>query len=427
MVVPVFFLLYKSSMPDRNKSRKTALRELGINVLLCIASVGLFLGGAELLARLWYAPEQIESQKDFEYDREKFFRWKRNLRSEYRGVPFSTNSFGYRTPEISVEKPKNTKRILILGDSVSMGFALRDHESYPRFLEEDLNNHFAKQGEQQTIQVFNAATPGNATFQEYHDLKRNLQFDPDIIILQFTLNDVVPSHDESIYQLLHEADLTHIENKFAQFQDYLWGKKKLPRLFSIDYRLRQHSALYLFLKDVYSRMQFGDTTGNNIVANAQKKEIVLVRDLVSKPTNPEIEESWKTTLGLMREMTNLANQRGIPFIILATPWDFQMERTTQSAHPQNILKKFAQEQHVLYIDILEQMQTEFALSRVGEETNPETIARVISETSQSNPSALREYWYALFQDFCHPTIEGHRFIAKAIQPVVLDTLRKTKE
>ena len=39
---------------------------MGVNLLLCIVSVSVFLGGTETLARLWYTPQKVTENSFFE-------------------------------------------------------------------------------------------------------------------------------------------------------------------------------------------------------------------------------------------------------------------------------------------------------------------------------------------------------------------------
>ena len=43
------------------------------------------------------------------------------LDANWNGRPFRTNSHGHRSPEVSVEKPPGTYRVVVLGSSNSMG------------------------------------------------------------------------------------------------------------------------------------------------------------------------------------------------------------------------------------------------------------------------------------------------------------------
>ena len=61
-----------------------------------------------------------------------YLRWemKPNLDFRWNGTVFRTNSFGFRTPEVTLEKPKGTYRILVFGSSNTMGYGVNSDVEY---------------------------------------------------------------------------------------------------------------------------------------------------------------------------------------------------------------------------------------------------------------------------------------------------------
>ncbi len=66
-----------------------------------------------------------------------YLRWrmKPNLDMTWNGARFRTNSRGYRTPEVPLDKPNGVYRIVVVGSSNTMGHGVADDEAYPRLLE----------------------------------------------------------------------------------------------------------------------------------------------------------------------------------------------------------------------------------------------------------------------------------------------------
>lgn len=408
-------------MFGRNKNGRSSQREFGKNLLFAVVSVGIFFGSAELLTHFWYVPEKIESEGFFDFDNEKIFKQKTNDQNAYFDVPYSTNSLGHRgSTEISMEKPKNTIRVLVLGDSVAFGVRVLDHETFPYLLEQNLNKHFGNQKTKPSVQVINAAVPGNAPFQEYVDLKRGLMLQPDIIILQFTLNDV---RENKGMWVMRNAGFTDVGDSQVEYYDYLFGKATLPAMLRVDHMLKQNSSFYLFLRDIQNRLRFRDITGKNIPEITQDIEKGYVEAMVDDPNNPQLEEEWKVALGWTAKTIELAKNKGIPLVLLATPFSFQISRSMESANPQQILKNFAKEQDVFYIDLLRSLHEQYAES-LGEQRS---TSEIIAETSEQAPEKLDAFWFGLFFDMCHATPEGHMFIADSIQPIVLKALSTVRE
>ena len=390
-----------SIMANQTASKGRQLKGLGINLLLCISTVIIFTGGLELLARMKYTFQSHKQNSPitydiFDYDKEKAFQLKKNYSGLFVEVPFTTNSLGHRSPEVAPEKPKNTKRVLVLGDSISFGHKVMDNETYAYFLEEALNRHFDELGEDIAIEVINTAAPANSPYQEYFDLKRGLTFDPDAIILQLTLNDI--------------SDMPYIT--IIDFQ------KHIDRIF------KERSALYLFLKDVGSRIRFQDITGENISEKAQQQEIDIARSMINDPNHPEVLKVWDMAFKWIQKMTDLAKEKEIPLILIATPIDFQLGRIKKDAHPQRILEVFAVKEGIHFVDLLDTLQRMYAESAVGEPVETrEEIDRIIRETDMSTSDPLAEFWAIYFSDYDHPSAVGHKFISDVLQPVVLNALQ----
>jgi len=97
------------------------------------------------------------------------------------------NSLGLRGEEISVNKPNNTFRILVLGDSFVFGIGLKNNQTSSVYLEKELKDKRAGIG----FEVINLGVPGYNTKNEIRRLKlKGLQLHPDLVILAYVDNDI---------------------------------------------------------------------------------------------------------------------------------------------------------------------------------------------------------------------------------------------
>lgn len=96
-----------------------------------------------------------------------------------------TNSLGFRDREHSVARQAGVGRILVLGDSVSMGLTTkRFQDIWPVALERELRRRGRK------IEVINFGVAGYNTQQEVGMLRqKGLAFAPDLVVLQYSMND----------------------------------------------------------------------------------------------------------------------------------------------------------------------------------------------------------------------------------------------
>jgi hypothetical protein len=91
----------------------------------------------EILTRTLLGASPISAPSGvFEYDPEKVFALKKNLRGGvFAGKPVNTNSVGLRDDEISWQRERSEIRILLLGDSISFGHGVLAEQTFSYHLE----------------------------------------------------------------------------------------------------------------------------------------------------------------------------------------------------------------------------------------------------------------------------------------------------
>jgi hypothetical protein len=115
------------------------------------------------------------------------YEFKPNVKRPYEAGMRITNSMGMANPEYTVEKPPHTRRIAILGDSVSVGPYGHD---YAALLEARLNRD-CRTPEIRNFQVLNFSVPGYVLFQEMDiALEKAPKFHPDVYIVALTSQEI---------------------------------------------------------------------------------------------------------------------------------------------------------------------------------------------------------------------------------------------
>src|ERR1019366_1506095 len=119
------------------------------------------------------------------------------------GVPFSIDSAGLRDREFSREKAPGVYRIVWLGDSTTVGWGVPLAGAAPKILERELNA--AGHGR---FEVLNAGVGNYDTVQEVeHYLTMDRAFHPDLVILEYFINDAEPVPRERTLGLLGHSYL----------------------------------------------------------------------------------------------------------------------------------------------------------------------------------------------------------------------------
>ena len=103
-------------------------------------------------------------------------------------IRVKTNFNGLREDEEHpYEKPENTFRIALVGDSITFGMYVEQNQTFGHILETMLN----KNSQDINYETLNFGVPGYNTMQEYEVIKEKvLQYDPDVVIITFVLNDL---------------------------------------------------------------------------------------------------------------------------------------------------------------------------------------------------------------------------------------------
>jgi lysophospholipase L1-like esterase len=107
------------------------------------------------------------------------------------GVPVSINSEGLRDREFSLEKPPGVYRVMMLGDSTTFGWGVRQEDTAAKFLERKLSA--ALPAGYSGVEVMNAGVGNYNTVQEvtYYETI-GWKYHPDLVVLVFFINDPEP-------------------------------------------------------------------------------------------------------------------------------------------------------------------------------------------------------------------------------------------
>ena len=110
-----------------------------------------------------------------------------NSTYSFQNIVVKTNSRGFRDKEYPAKKPKKTKRIIGLGDSIMFGWGVEEEECYLSQLENMLNEN---ESDSTNYEVINTGVPGYNTAMEVAVLENKIDLTQvDIVIINFIEND----------------------------------------------------------------------------------------------------------------------------------------------------------------------------------------------------------------------------------------------
>ena len=263
------------------------------------------------------------------------------------------NSLGFRSPEYGVEKPAGTQRIVVVGDSIGEGHRVPDEAHiFARRMEKVL------QDSGRSIEVLNFSVSGYNTQQEVATLREKaLVYDPDLVILQYCLND-----NNSLYPGI-------LNPLLDQLKDH---QNVVSHLASETNRKLVGSALYRFVKFNYFAEQ--QTLESDLLYERHKKYY---------SNKKSVEQS-------LVELSQLSSQHGFQVLVLVFPkFDPSDIRYENYRH---------QDQHTWISNLSESQNLKV------HDLLP-ALRRCASEAREPR---------ALFADSLHPTAEGHACVTASI-------------
>ncbi|MHC4428233.1 MAG: SGNH/GDSL hydrolase family protein [Planctomycetota bacterium] len=147
-----------------------------------------------------------ESGVLIELDGYMFDEMKPNFETWHRGVPLVTNRWGMRDQDVyEKEKPEGTFRIALCGASNSFGNAVEQHLIFEPILEQRLNDELAGSGYQR-YESLNFSRSGQSLLEKMWLAEfKTPEFDPDLILVVITRNDVRWSVREKLARRLDEG------------------------------------------------------------------------------------------------------------------------------------------------------------------------------------------------------------------------------
>ena len=289
-------------------------------------------------------------------------------RYEWQNIPVEINSNGLRGPETTYEKPANTYRILNLGDSIAMGWGVREEETYGRRLEQLLNKTAVSA---QHYEVINAGVPGWNPANELAYLQaEGLRYEPDLILLDLTLvNDI-------------------------------YGRSALiARRPALIEWLRVHTYFWPFLTVQLRWLE----------ARSQGRERIDVIDPPQDasfyfPQNPEAER-WDVLWDWILEMNRLATENGARLGLILFPLEYQVLDEQYTTLPQEILIARAIEAGIPILDLLP----------VYQQACQEKV----------DGSCQLEDRYLFADVWMHPSAYGHEITASEIEGFLQEFLNES--
>jgi len=246
------------------------------------------------------------------------------------GVAFvRINSEGFRDREHSKQKPENTLRIAVLGDSFTDAWQVPLEKTFCSVMERSLSRCNALGGKK--VEVINFGVSGFGTARELIMLGYKVwDYSPDIVILAFfTGNDV---RDNSIKldaldylpYFVYKNEKLVLDNSFIESR---WYKTRKTPLAKILYKIIDSSRIVQLIKEVNNIKKNSAIAKQHqkIAGDLLKKDIGLDNMVYYEPKDTVWKEAWQITEDLLIMMRDEVQNKGAYFLVVTLSNDIQTD------------------------------------------------------------------------------------------------------
>ncbi len=289
-----------------------------------------------------------------------------------RNVVIRTNSLGYRNPEL---EPKQRKRILFLGDSITCADYVDEKETFVRIVQ-SISETFPE-----PVETVNAGV-GAIGLENYLNIlqETGLNINPDIVIIGFYLNDFKPSLS---IKLLQPPKIL-LSSWFFNYLFYALSVSKALLTESQQNSISQgeFQSWYEEINKNFASLEPAYDGTDGFKGRILKK--------VNNWGGTWSTGAWKRMSEVLKTIKATLESAGVTMVIAAFPVRDQVNEEKLYDFPQRKLKEVAKELQVDVIDMLPTLR---------------------EERKQSGTP--------LFYDHCHYTPYGNSVIAKEVWEFLL--------
>lgn len=224
------------------------------------------------------------------------------------------NNHGHRGPDFQVPKPPDVYRVLVLGDSFTLGEGVRLEHTFVHRLQGIVRDRVAPNIEVLNIGVSAWNTQTEATYLE----ARALEFEPDLVLLVFVPNDA------------------NYVGYLDFFEDYRNSYEAPPAL------QKSHVASFIY------------TTVNREIAGHQ----YISNKATAAVSIKSAQRKWKQTIKSMVKINELAASVDSKFAVVMFPFMYRLNDDYPLWRLHEIVENASRENQIPYMDLLESFKGE---------------------------------------------------------------------
>jgi len=232
-----------------------------------------------------------------------------------------TNSAGLHDHEHSKQKPPNTFRIAVLGDSFTEAVQVPIEKTFSSVLERELSG--CSELKAQNIEVINFGMAGYGTAQELQMLRHYAwDYSPDVVLLAFFTGNDVQNNSRPLQQDNYRPYFLLQNGKLALDDSFVNAPEFRSRFSPFNVFLSwsvAHSHL----------LQVADAAKNYIsqrnVEGVKTTEMGLSDDVYHEPTDPVWKDAWNVTDALIVEMRDEVKAKNAQLLVVTLSSSIQVD------------------------------------------------------------------------------------------------------
>jgi hypothetical protein len=283
------------------------------------------------------------------------------------------NRDGLRDVEHSKQKPANTLRVAVIGDSYAEAFQVPLENAFWKVAETRLQNCAAAGGK--TIGFINFGVSGYGTAQELITLRQKVwEYSPDIVLLAVTTNNDITDNSRALKKtdeipyFVYRGDNLELNDSFRTNTAFRWRQSNLSRFGAwlrdhLRFVQLAHQAQYS-LKNYLAKRRAQppsqqisnnplnapppDTTSPPQKTNINPEDVGIDNLIYREPTDDVWREAWRVTEGLILEMRKETEANGARFLVVTLSNGIQV--FPEASARQTFLDKIGANE-ILYPDI----------------------------------------------------------------------------
>lgn len=305
------------------------------------------------------------------------------------------NNLGLRGEEITADKPSSTYRIVILGDSFTMGKGVEDDQTFSFKLQAILENELHKcERRIDHIEVLNAGVDSYSPLLAFLYLSQELvSLRPDLVVFNLDNSDLI---QEAAYRAIAVRDRagTIIGVPGEQANE------------SLSMRLRDWIENNLYMTRLalfYTNKWMGhkDLTVGGVVSRANAE--VVAHTLVSDQQDRQ--QQWADIFDSIGLMNQLASEESFNFLMAVYPWPHQVSDDLWNPGRESFIESGD-------------------IAKVGYDEEILMMARTSGVRAVSAYSAFQSYdgdEKLYFDHDMHFTVQGHEVMSRELARLLLES------